>query len=77
MHACFPDQTACVLLTTSSPVQMMWNIDQGQAADISGISDADIKSGVKNVLKLLGLRKGRKVRSIHTSVPYAPTCTCS
>ena len=44
---------------------MLWNIDQGQAADISGIPDKDLKSGVKKLLKLLGLRKGSKVRYLH------------
>lgn len=41
--------------------QMLWNIDQGKAADISGIMDEGLKSSVKKLLKLLGLRRGREV----------------
>eukprot|EP00955_Chlamydomonas_euryale_P113524 366225-Chlamydomonas_euryale.AAC.3 len=33
----------------------------GEAADVSGIPDADIKSSIKHLLKHLGLRKGSKV----------------
>ncbi len=43
-------------------LQMLYEIDQGNAADISGIPDEYIKSAVKKLLKNIGLKKGSKVR---------------
>ncbi|KAG1661307.1 hypothetical protein FOA52_008654 [Chlamydomonas sp. UWO 241] len=41
--------------------EMLWTIDQGQAADVSGIpEEGGLKSDIKRLLKHLGLRKGSK-----------------
>ncbi len=37
-------------------VQLLWTVDQGKAANLAGVADADLKGRLKALLKLLGLR---------------------
>lgn len=41
---------------------MLWRVDQGEAANISGVPDPHLKSSLALLLELLRLRRNDKVR---------------
>ncbi len=42
---------------------MLWRVDQGEAANISGVPDPDLKVSLAQLLELLRLRRNDKVRA--------------
>jgi hypothetical protein len=55
---------------------MLYNIDQGEAVDISSIPDEGIKASIKSLLKSLGLQKASKVRAGPFLLPPRATWAC-
>lgn len=51
------------------PLQMLWRVDQGEAANISGVPDPVLKGHLAQLLELLRLRRNDKVRRLTTSTP--------
>ena len=41
--------------------QLLWTVDQGKAADTSGVPDPDLRARLQGLLGLLRLRKNSKV----------------
>ncbi len=43
------------------PLQMLWRVDQGEAANVSGVPDPALKGQLVEFLELLRLKRNDKV----------------
>lgn len=70
-HVVLPTQPAPRL-----PLQMLWRVDQGEAANVSGVPDPALKGQLVEFLELLRLKRNDKVRcaKADTASTYGISC---